>query len=101
MTHLLALALCLSGFAALALAMPRQQREIVGRLLPPGARYALRGTGAAALVLALGLLVGRQGLGLGLVMFSGHTSLAAGIVYCALIGYGRYALLARPSRRAG
>lgn len=96
MTHLLSFVLCLTGFAALALAVPRQQREIVGRLLPPGTRYALRAAGAFALLLALGLLVAWKGWSLGLVMFSGHTSLTAGIVYCSLVGYSRYSLISRP-----
>ncbi len=89
MTHLLAFALCLAGFAALALATRRPQRDIVGRSLPLATIYLLRSAGAAALFCALALLVGWQGWGLGLVMFSGHTSLAAGVVYCALLGYAR------------
>ena len=31
MSHLLAFALCLAGFAALAFAVHRQQRDIIGR----------------------------------------------------------------------
>lgn len=93
MMHLLCFGLCLAGFAALALATPRQQREIIGRSLRPGARYALRAAGVCALLSALGVLVAWQGWSLGLVMFSGHTSLAAGVVYCAIIGQAR--ILAR------
>jgi uncharacterized membrane protein len=85
MIHLLAIALCLAGFTALAFATRRQQRDIVGRALRPTSTYALRVAGACALLFALGMLVAQHGWGLGLVMFSGHTSLAAGLVYCALI----------------
>lgn len=96
MSHLLALALCLAGFAALALATRRQQRDVIGGSLPARTTYALRTFGAGALLLALAVLVARHGWGLGLVMFSGHTSVAAGILYCSLLGYSqRYP---RPSR---
>ncbi|WP_372394715.1 DUF3325 family protein [Azospirillum sp. HJ39] len=98
MTHLLPFALSLAGFAALALAMDRQQHDLFGRPLPKPTARALRTAGSAALLLALGVLVGRQGWGLGLVMFSGHTSLTAGIVHCTLIGYMRRAAGA-PGRR--
>jgi hypothetical protein len=89
MTHALALALCLTGFVALALAVRRQQHEIIGRSLRRAAVRGLRVAGAAALLMALVVLVVRYGWSLGLVMFSGHTTLAAGVVYGALIGYAR------------
>ena len=89
MNHLPAFVLCLAGFTALAFAMRRQQRDIIGRPLRLTTTYVLRVAGACALLFALGILVARQGWGLGLVMFSGHTSLTAGIVLCALIGYAR------------
>ena len=94
--HLLSFVLCLTGFAALALATPRQHREIVGRPLRLSTKYLLRAIGTFALLAALGLLVAWNGWSLGLVMFSGHTSLAAGLLYCSLIGYVRYSLSARP-----
>jgi hypothetical protein len=97
MTHLAAIALCLAGFTALAFATPRQQRDIVGRALRATTRYALRVAGACALLFALGMLVAQHGWSLGLVMFSGHTSLAAGLVYCALIRLVR--TRARPRHR--
>ena len=86
MTHLLALALCLIGFVALAFATRRQQRDLVGRSLSRVTTIALRIAGAGVLMLALGILVAWQGWGLGLVMFSGHASLAAGLVYAVLVG---------------
>ena len=89
MSHLLAFVLCLAGFAALAFAMHRQQREIIGRPLRSITTNVLRLGGACALLCALGVLVARNGWSLGLVMFSGHTSLNAGIVYCTLLGYAR------------
>ncbi|MGQ9366417.1 DUF3325 domain-containing protein [Azospirillum sp. ST 5-10] len=89
MSHLPPFVLCLVGFAALASAMDRQQHDLFGRPLPASTTRALRAAGACALALALTLLAAWQGWGLGLVMFSGHTSLAAGIVHGALIGHGR------------
>ena len=96
MSHLPPFLLCLAGFAALALATDRQQRDLIGRPLPTGATRALRVIGAAALLAALGSLVAWRGWGLGLVMFSGHTSLTAGILLCALIVYAR--TRARPAK---
>ena len=90
MNHLLAFVLCLAGFIALAFAMRRQQRDIIGRSLRSVTTYVLRAAGACALLLALGILVAQKGWSFGLVMFSGHTSIAAGIVLCALIGYARF-----------
>jgi len=89
MTHLLAMALCVAGFAALAYAMRRQQRDFLGRYLRPASTYVLRVAGTCALLCALGILVAWHGWSIGLVMFSGHTSIAAGIVLCALIGQAR------------
>jgi hypothetical protein len=83
--HLVAAVLCIGGFAALAVATQRQQLALLSRGLAPGTTRALRGAGTALLVVALAALVAEQGWGLGLVAYSGHTSLAAGIVYCALI----------------
>lgn len=91
MNHFPAFALCLAGFTALAFAVRRQQRDIIGRPLPMTATYALRVAGACALLLALGLLVAGKGWSIGLVIFSGQTSIAAGIVLCALIGQARIA----------
>ncbi len=45
--------------------------------------------GWGALVLALAIIVQAQGWGMGLVSYSGHTSLAAGIVLGALIVHSR------------
>jgi uncharacterized protein DUF3325 len=96
MSHLLALALCLAGFAALAFATRRQQRDVVGRSLRTETTYALRVFGTCALMFALAILVAWHGWSLGLVMFSGHTSIIAGVVYCSLLGYSR--MYPRPSR---
>jgi len=85
MTHLAAFVLCLTSFAALAFATRRQQRDIVGRSVRSSTTNALRALGACALLFALGILIVRYGWSLGLVMFSGHTTSAAALVYCALI----------------
>jgi hypothetical protein len=89
MSHLLSLALCLAGFAALAFATRRQQRDLFGRSLQPTTTYTLRFAGTCALILALGILVAGQGWALGLVIFSGHTTMTAGLAFCALIVQAR------------
>ncbi|MFT0879209.1 DUF3325 domain-containing protein [Rhodopseudomonas palustris] len=89
MSHALAQALCLLGFTALAFAMRRPQHDILRRSLRRPVVIALRAIGACLLTLALAVLVDVSGWGFGLVKFSGHTTLAAALVYCALIGYGR------------
>ncbi|MES2412796.1 MAG: DUF3325 domain-containing protein [Pseudomonadota bacterium] len=85
MMHLLILVLCLAGFFALAFAMDRQQGDLFGREFPPATTRWLRIAGSSVLLLALALLVNWQGWAMGLVMLSGHTSAAAGLVYVALI----------------
>ena len=87
--HGLAFVLCLPGFAALALAMERHQEDLFGHAFAPSLTRRLRVAGWGALLLALGVLVGAQGWGLGLVSFSGHTSLAAGLVFVAVLLQGR------------
>ncbi|QLH70930.1 DUF3325 domain-containing protein [Rhodopseudomonas palustris] len=91
MSHALAQALCLVGFTALAFAMRRPQHEILRRSLRRPVVLVLRAIGACLLAIALAVLVAVSGWGFGLVKFSGHTTLAAALVYCALIGYGRRA----------
>jgi hypothetical protein len=88
MSHLGAFVLCLAGFGMLALAMDRPQNAVF-TLASKSARRGLRVAATCALLLALSILVCWQGWGLGLVMFSGHTSLAAGFVHCGLIWYMR------------
>lgn len=90
MSHVCAFILCLLGFAVLAAATDRQQRDLLGRSLPQRVVRTLRVGGIFVLVLAMTVLVVAQDWGLGLVMFSGHTTLAAGITYCSLIASGRY-----------
>jgi hypothetical protein len=87
MSHLAVFVLCLAGFTALAFSQRRQQRDIIGRPLRLATTNVLRVAGACALLSALGILVTGHGWSLGLVMFSGHTSMTAGIVYCMLVGY--------------
>jgi hypothetical protein len=85
MTRLFALLLCVFAFASLALAMVRHQEAIFGQALPVAGSHGLRAAGWAALLVALWLIVADQGWALGLVDYSGSTSVAAGIVYGALI----------------
>lgn len=85
MTHLFVFLLSTLGFAGLALAMERHQEDLFGHALAVTATRWLRMAGVAALLLALGVIVRAQGWGVGLVSFSGHTSLGAGLVFGVLI----------------
>jgi len=84
--HLL---LCVLAFACLALAMARHQAAVFGKDLTRAASRSLRGIGWGALLAALWLAIAARGWILGLVYYSGCASLAAGIVFCALIAHER------------
>ncbi|HEY1607858.1 MAG TPA: DUF3325 domain-containing protein [Paraburkholderia sp.] len=88
--RLLALLLCVGAFACLAMAMERHQATVLGRALPVAASRCVRAAGWGALGIALALVVADQGWALGLVAFSGVTSIAAGIVYGALLAWERW-----------
>lgn len=96
MTHLAVFLLSTLGFAALALAMERHQEDLFGHALATTTIRWLRVAGWAALLLALVLIVKAQGWGVGLVSFSGHTSLGAGLVFGVLVVVER----TRPRRSA-
>lgn len=87
--HLTIFVLCLAAFAALAMATDRAQDTVLGRELPPATTRRVRILGWVLLLLALWRTVAAMGWGLGLVAYSGHTSGAAGMVFLALIAWGR------------
>ncbi|MGY8523655.1 DUF3325 domain-containing protein [Paracidovorax citrulli] len=89
MISLLCLAVCVLAFGALALAMERHQETLFGRPLPLPRTRLLRAAGWLGLILAGALLVSRHGWALGLVYFSGQTSVGAGIVHALLIARER------------
>lgn len=99
MIHLFLFLLCIGGFACLALAMERHQEDRFGRVLAPGHTRALRIAGWLLLVGALWLAIGAMGTGFGLVAYSGHTSLAAGLVFVTLIALDRRSAARQPRRR--
>lgn len=84
MIHFVTFAICLAGFTALALAIERQQEALLNGISPARTRR-FRVIGWTALAVALGATVMHQGWGLGLVNYSGQTSMAAGLVYLTLI----------------
>jgi len=89
MNHLGVLLISLLGFGALALAMDRHQRNVFRYRLTTRVTRSLRLFGWSLLALALAVAVQGQGLALGLVSYSGHTSLAAGLVFGALVAIER------------
>ncbi|MGJ7489134.1 DUF3325 domain-containing protein [Variovorax sp. ZT4R33] len=98
MTHLTVFLFSTLGFAALALAMERHQEDLFGHALPSTTTRAVRVAGWAALLVALVASVKAQGWAVGLVSFSGHTSLGAGLVFGALVAIER-TRSRRPARR--
>lgn len=88
--RLLALVLCVFAFACLAMAMSRHQETVFGGALSVAKSRCLRGAGWFALAIALALVVAGQGWALGLVAFSGSVSVAAGIVFVALVAWERW-----------
>lgn len=92
--RVVALPLCVFAFACLAMAMTRHQETVFGRPLPVAGSRGFRVTGWCALLVALWLVVADQGWALGLVCYSGSTSVAAGMVYGALVVWDRR----RPAR---
>lgn len=92
MIHALVFLLSLSGFGCLALSMERHQRDLLKRALTATSSRRLRCAGTGLLMVALGVCVAARGPGLGLAEFSGHTSLAAGLLVVAM------ALHLRPRR---
>lgn len=77
MIHLLAILLALSGFALLAVSMPRHQTDLVGRKLARAASRRVR-VGGYALLLAVFLLDGfMSGAAYGAILWFGHLSIGA------------------------
>ncbi len=83
--HGSALLICIVSFAFLALARERHQDTVFGRRLPEGQSRGFRIAGWCGILLTLMFAAGEEGWAMGLVSFSGCTSLAAGIVYGVLI----------------
>lgn len=89
LVHLVTFVICVAGFLVLALATERQQEDLFGQALAYKATRTLRLLGWSAMLVALYVIVQAQGWGMGLVSYSGHTSLAAGVVLGGLITHGR------------
>jgi hypothetical protein len=74
----------LSGFAALALSMPKHQRDTFGAALSPRRRHALRFGGWALVILSLLLTMTAWGAAMGTVFWCGTTTVSALAVAMAL-----------------
>lgn len=89
MNNITALLVCVFAFGALAAATERHRTVFFAGPVSPALVRALRAAGWAGLLLALWIAVAHQGWALGLVHYSGQTSVAAGLVHAALIVRGR------------
>ena len=90
MTYLLGIAFCVIAFGCMAASMERHQMYLFGRALRAGQTRGFRIAGWCGIALAPRFIVGNEGWALGLVDFSGSTSLAAVLVYGCLIAYERF-----------
>ena len=77
MTEITALLLSLLGFAALALAMHKHHRDILGRPIPPVRRHGLRLTGWGLLALAFAACIAGKGWATGPVLWFAQLTVAA------------------------
>jgi hypothetical protein len=80
MTHIIAIALCIAGFASLCAAMVRHQPDFVGHKLDAGTGRLLRHAGGAILLAALAVDMIGLGAGYGAIAWCGHLTLGAALV---------------------
>jgi hypothetical protein len=94
--------LCVIGFAALCLAMPRHQSDLIRIKLPKRASRTLRPVGLFVLLAAFACDIAARGLALGAIAWLGHLSIGAALVVASLcIRAHRRAALALDRKRAG
>ncbi len=74
--HIFLLLLSLSGFIALALAMPKHSKQVLLRHLPSSLRWVMRGLGWTLLALALGLGIAQWQFDVGAVTWLGWLTIA-------------------------
>ncbi|MFC0710521.1 DUF3325 domain-containing protein [Azorhizophilus paspali] len=80
----LGLALCFSGFAALCLSMDTHHEQVFGTDAPDGRRLLLRLLGWPTLVIAVFACANALGLSVGIALWAGQLSIAAGILLLLL-----------------
>ncbi|WP_336973596.1 DUF3325 domain-containing protein [Sphingobium aromaticiconvertens] len=80
MIHILAMTLCVTGFACLCAAMARHQKDFIGHKLETGASRQLRLIGGTILLLALSIDMAGLGAGYGAIAWCGHLTVAAALV---------------------
>lgn len=80
MIHFFCIALAAAGFALLAAAMDRHQKDLVGSKLPSAYSRRLRMAGAAMLVATLIIGTIGPGLAVGVIAWFGHLTAGAAIV---------------------
>jgi len=73
-----------AAFACLALSMTRHQSEVFARPLPLLQGYLLRVAGFLLIAASLLAAIGAFGGGLGIVAWTGHMTVAAGVIFLGL-----------------
>ncbi|MGE6692512.1 DUF3325 domain-containing protein [Sphingobium limneticum] len=100
MTHIIAIALCIAGFASLCAAMVRHQPDFVGRKLDAETSRLLRHAGFSLLLAALAVDMIGLGAGYGAVAWCAHLTLGAGLVLFRLNRtIARQPVKAKPARK--
>ncbi|TCM15689.1 uncharacterized protein DUF3325 [Novosphingobium sp. PhB165] len=84
MTHVLGILLALAGFWALAVSMPRHQRDLAGRTLAKSHAFTARWAGWALLAAALAVDIAGLGGGYGLVAWCAHLTVGAWLTVALL-----------------
>lgn len=88
--HAVIFCIALAGFFATCLASSRQQERLFGRTIHGGAQVLLRFVACASFCAALVYAVHEAGWSFGFVIWFGHLSLAAGVVFLSLIVFDRF-----------
>ncbi|MGF6773783.1 lipopolysaccharide export LptBFGC system permease protein LptF [Paraburkholderia sp. GAS199] len=89
MMHAAVFGLSLCGFVAVCLASARQQQRLFNRPLSRSTTHAMRVAATVLFAASLGYAAHRAGWDVGLVIWFGHVSLAAAVVFVALMPFGQ------------
>lgn len=84
MIHMLAICASILGFGCLCAAMPRHQKDLLGRTLPRQVHRWLRRAGGALLLVALATDMAGIGPAYGAIAWFGHLTIGAAMAVTGL-----------------